>query len=234
MATPRKAPARKPRAPKKAAAPKAAPKAAAASTGPVDSLMGKFMPDLPFLSVVRDLGRWADAVINTAGAGTKVASLVSPMIGSPATAASIKRAGELLRDVRETAGLSIQDLGRAIDLKDATLIEHFEAGKVALPFDVILRIAGVLGRNDPVPFVLRLLRESNPRLVKALEDAGLGKLLFHVGREREFVNLYRGKDQLRDFSDAEFAALLEIVDAAIGMAIVARSKARRGGRPLTD
>lgn len=230
MATPRKAPARKPRAPRKTVA----PKSAASATGPVDSLMGKFMPDLPFLSVVRDLGRWADAVINTAGAGAKVASLVSPMIGHPATTASIRRAGELLRDVRETAGLSIQDLGRAIDLKDATLIEHFEAGKVALPFDVILRIAGVLGRNDPIPFVLRLLRESNPRLVKAMEDAGLGKLLFHVGREREFVNLYRGKDQLREFSDAEFAALLEIVDAAIGMAIAARGKAKRGGRPLTD
>ena len=236
MATPRAATAKKSTAPRKkpATGKKAAGKAASSATGPVDSLMGKFVPDLPFLGVVRDLGRWADTVLTTAGASAKVASLMSPVINHPSTTASIRRAGELLHDVRETAGLSVQDLGRAIDLKDATLLEHFEAGKVALPFDVILRIAGVLGRNDPIPFVMRLLRESNPKLAKALEDLGIGKLVFHVGREREFVNLYRGKDELRSFSDEEFAALLEIVDAAIGMAIVARSKAKRGGRPLTD
>lgn len=230
MATPRKAAAKKSPAPRKGAA----KKTASAAAGPVDALIGKFMPDLPFLGVVRDLGRWADTVLATAGAGAKVASLVSPVINHPATGASLKRAGTLLHDVRETAGLSIQDLGRAIDLKDATLIEHFEAGKVALPFDVILRIAAVLGRNDPIPFVMRLLRESNPRLAKALEDLGLGKLVTHVGREREFVNLYRGRDELRTFSDQEFAALLEIVDGAINMALAARGKARRGGRPLTD
>ena len=93
---------------------------------------------------------------------------------------------------------------------------------MALPFDVILRIAGVLGRNDPIPFVMRMLRESNPRLAKALEDMGIGKLVTHVGREREFVNLYRGKDELRTLSNEEFAAMLRVVDAALGMALAAR------------
>jgi transcriptional regulator with XRE-family HTH domain len=205
--------------------------AAARPTGPVDSLMGKLVPDLPFLGMVRDLGRWADGVLTTAGASAKMASLVSPMINHPATSSSLKRAGELLHDVRETAGLSVQDLGAAIDLKDATLLEHFEAGKVALPFDVILRIAAVLGRNDPIPFVMRLLRESNPRLARTLEDLGIGKLVAHVGREREFVNLYRGKDELRTLSNQEFAALLKVVDSALGMALATRESMREGAMP---
>ena len=121
---------------------------------------------------------------------------------------------------------------RSIDLKDASLLEHFEAGRVALPFDVILRMAGVLGRNDPLPFVMRLLRESNPRLAKTLEDMGIGKLVAHVGREREFVNLYRGRDELRALSNEEFAALLEVVDSALTMALAARSSARNLYKPV--
>lgn len=203
--------------------PSASKKAAARkSSGPVDSLMGKFVPDLPLLGMVRDLGRWADGMLASAGAGARMAGLVAPVIASPAAAASLTRAGALLHDVRETAGLSVNDLGAAINLKDASLLEHFEAGKVALPFDVILRIAGVLGRNDPVPFVMRLLRESNPRLAKTLEDMGIGKLVAHVGREREYVNLYRGRDELRGLSDEEFAAMLTIVDGALKLVLAAR------------
>ena len=197
-------------------------RASEARSGPVDSLMGKFVPDLPLLGMVRDLGRWADGMLASAGAGARMAGLVAPVIASPAAAASLKRAGALLHDVRETAGLSVNDLGAAINLKDASLLEHFEAGKVALPFDVILRIAGVLGRNDPVPFVMRLLRESNPRLAKTLEDMGIGKLVAHVGREREYVNLYRGRDELRGLSDEEFTAMLTIVDGALKLVLAAR------------
>ena len=217
---------------KKPAAPAKPPRkrAGRASTGPVDTLMGKFVPNLPLLGMVRDLGRWADGMLTSAGAGARMASVVAPALASPAAAASLKRAGALLHDVRETAGLSVSDLGAAIDLKDATLLEHFEAGKVALPFDVILRIAGVLGRNDPVPFVMRLLRESNPRLAKTLEDMGIGKLVAHVGREREFVNLYRGRDELRGLSDEEFAAMLEIVDGALKLVLAARRGAGAAGR----
>jgi transcriptional regulator with XRE-family HTH domain len=218
----------RPAIPKKPAARR---KAAVKPAGPVDSLMGKFVPDLPFLGMVRDLGRWADTMLNTAGAGAKMAGLASPVLNHPLASASLKRAGALLHDVRETAGLSVQDLGSAIDLKDATLLEHFEAGKVALPFDVILRIAAVLGRNDPIPFVMRLLRESNPRLAKALEDMGIGKLVAHVGREREFVNLYRGRDELRTLSEVEFAALLQVVDSALTMALTTRDTMLASGTP---
>ncbi len=225
MAT-RRTTARKPAAPAKSPR----KRAGRASTGPVDTLMGKFVPDLPLLGMVRDLGRWADGMLTSAGAGARMASMVAPVMASPAAAASLKRAGALLHDVRETAGLSVNDLGAAIDLKDASLLEHFEAGKVALPFDVILRIAGVLGRNDPVPFVMRLLRESNPRLAKTLEDMGIGKLVAHVGREREFVNLYRGRDELRALTDEEFAAMLEIVDGALKLVLAARRSAGAAGR----
>jgi plasmid maintenance system antidote protein VapI len=103
------------------------------------------------------------------------------------TTASSTSAGELLEDVRETNVLSVQDLGEAIDLKDATLLEHFEAGKIALPPNAILRIAGVLGCNDQAPFVMRLLRESNPRR-QTERRQGHRQRVAHVGCRREFVN----------------------------------------------
>lgn len=73
-------------------------------------------------------------------------------------------ADSLLRGMREAAGLSASDLAQAVDLSDPALIEQAEGGKLALPFELILRVAAVLGRNDPVPAVMRLTRAQNPEL----------------------------------------------------------------------
>ena len=66
--------------------------------------------------------------------------------------------------------------------------------KAALPFDLVLRLAGVLGRNDPISFALKLTRSYNPGIWKALDDLGVGKLVVQAGRERDFANLYRAND----------------------------------------
>ena len=81
-------------------------------------------------------------------------------------------------------------------------------GKVALPFEIILRLASVLGRNDPISFVMRFTRSSNPDIWHTLENLGIGRFAVQAGREREFANVYRGSDAARGLSDDDFAAVL--------------------------
>ena len=99
---------------------------------------------------------------------------------APQQQAAIEKAGSMLREAREAAGITTQELGRAIDISDPDLLDQAEVGKVALPFEVILRLAGVLGRHDPVTFVMKLARSYNPQLWKALDDLGIGRLAVQV------------------------------------------------------
>ncbi len=101
--------------------------------------------------------------------------------------------------------MSVSEVGKAIDLKDPALLELVENGKIALPFEIILRLASVLGRNDPISFVMRFTRSYNPDVWKTLESLGIGRLALQAGREREFANLYRANDAARRLSDEEFA-----------------------------
>ena len=83
--------------------------------------------------------------------------------------------------------------------------------KAALPFDLVLRLAGVLGRNDPISFALKLTRSYNPGIWKALDDLGVGKLVVQAGRERDFANLYRANDASQP---SKFGDCRGLVDAA--------------------
>ena len=93
---------------------------------------------------------------------------------------------------------------------------------MALPFEIILRLASVLGRNDPVSFVMRFTRSYNPDIWKTLEKLGIGRLAVQAGREREFANLYRGSDAARTLTDEEFAEVLKFTQAAFAMAVAFR------------
>ena len=127
---------------------------------------------------------------------------------------------------------------RPVDLSDPTLIEEAEEGKAALPFDLILRLAGVLGRNDPISFALKLTRSYNPGIWKALDDLGVGKLVVQAGRERDFANLYRANDAARRLTDEDFAHVLKFVGAAFDMAVgfqcVAESPPRETAGAVTS
>ncbi|MCM8596699.1 helix-turn-helix transcriptional regulator [Accumulibacter sp.] len=161
-------------------------------------------------------------------AASEVVRAVLPGVGD--TAAWVKT-GEMVRAMRETAGLTIAEVGAAIDLKDPSLIEAIEQGRLALSFEVILRLAAVFGRNDPVGFVMRLTRTSNPELWKSLEALGVGKLVLQTVREHQFVNVYRSHDEARSLSDEEFAEILSFTKAAfeMAMALRARHRAAAGG-----
>ncbi len=137
------------------------------------------------------------------------------------------RTGAALRRMRKAAGLTITEVGTAINLKDPSLIEAWENGRIAVPFELILRLAAVLGRNDPVGFVMKFTRSSNPDLWRSLEALGVGKLLIQSAREREFANIYRGDDEARSLSDEEFAEVLTFTRAAFEMAMAFRGREAR-------
>ena len=138
---------------------------------------------------------------------------------SPEQAEAMRHAGEYVRDLRLVAGLTLDDLNAALELKDHSLLAAVEKGTAALSFDLILRLAAVLARRDPVPVVLQLARVYRPDLWRILEDWGVGRLSLQFERERQFVNIYRRHDQARDLSDAGFTEVLAFTQQAFEMAL---------------
>ena len=182
--------------------------------------------DSRLMGLARELRSWTDVVLGLANTAADVSFRVaSARLTKPTHKAAVKKAESVFRSLRESAGLTLTDLGKAINLTDLSLLEEVEGGKVGLPFEVILRLAGVLGRNDPIPVALKLTRTYNPKLWEALESLGLGKLAVQAGREREFANLYRASDAARRLTDVEFAAALQFVHASFEAALVFRAEA---------
>lgn len=158
----------------------------------------------------------AGQVWDWAGIAAELAtSLTKPLVKSPASKKAVAAAGKFLHDARETAGLSIDELAQALKLEDHSVLELAERGKVAIPFEIILRIASLLARNDPIPFVVELSRGYAPGVWKAFEQLGMANLILHTAREHEFINIYRSRDALRTLSDAQFAHLLGFVGSAV-------------------
>ena len=189
-----------------------APSAAPAADSPV-------APSL-LMSLARQVQAWSGSILGGVGTATDVAmTLAQSKLQRPGPKAAVSKAAALLRDLREAAGLTVEDLGRLLELDDPSLMGLVESGKVGLPFDVILRLAAVLGRNDPIGFILQMTRSYNPRTWKTLEALGIGKLVVQAGREREFANIYRSHDAARNLSDADFAAALAFTDAAFKTAL---------------
>jgi transcriptional regulator with XRE-family HTH domain len=217
MAAPRK---KTPRARAPAVEPQAAPKDTIA-TATASTLVG----------LAQQLRSWTDSVLGIAGAAADVTLDAAKMVlPKPEQRRTLEKTGAMLRRMREGAGLSVAEVGNAINLKDPALLELVENGKLALPFEIILRLASVLGRNDPISFVMRFTRSYNPEVWKTLEALGIGRLALQAGREREFANLYRANDAARRLSDEDFAEVLAFVKAAFEMALAFRaSKVQRSG-----
>lgn len=160
-------------------------------------------------------------VMGLAGAAVNgsVAAATSLLpIGAKATRTLLK-AGGLLRQMREAAGLSLDDVSSAVDLRDPELLALAEHGKMALPFELILRLAAVLARNDPVPFVMNLTKVYSPTLWTALDSLGIGRLVEQVGREHDFVGIYRARDKARHLNEEEFRRICRFVEAAFDLAL---------------
>jgi transcriptional regulator with XRE-family HTH domain len=211
----------------------AARKAAAAAAPAQPALLGlPALPGLeaavPLLKVAQGLRRWADNVIGIAGsAGDLSLNLARARATAPRERERIDKAATMLRRARESAGLTTAELSQAIGLDDPKVLTQAEGGVVALPFEVVLRLAGVLGRHDPTLFAMKLARSYNPTLWKALDELGIGKLVALAGRERELANLYRGNDASRSLSDEDFADVLAFTRTAFDLAVKFRTPERR-------
>ena len=176
------------------------------------------------VDLAQQVRSWTDTVLGIAGAAADVTlGAAKMMLPKPGQRAALEKTGAVLRHMREAAGMSIDEVGNAIDLKDPALLELVENGKVALPFEIILRLASVLGRNDPISFVMRFTRSYNPDVWKTLESLGIGRLALQAGREREFANIYRASDTARHLSDDEFAEVLKFTQAAFALALAFRA-----------
>ena len=217
MATKKTAPGPTPRARRNAA-----PASAEALAHPLDTVGG----------LTRSLRTLTEQVVGMAGAAvdTSIAAATGLFPHGVKSTKALIKAGVFLRDVRETAGIPLDDLGRAINLKDATLLELAENGKMALPFEVILRLAGVLARNDPVPFVMNLAKVHSPGTWQVLETLGVGRLIEHAGREHEFISIYRARDEARKLTDEEFARVRKFVEGAFDMALEFNREAKAAAR----
>ncbi|CAN0600212.1 unnamed protein product, partial [Ectocarpus sp. 12 AP-2014] len=71
-------------------------------------------------------------------------------------------AGQSLKDIREVAGLTLSEMSEALNLRDKSVLEAIENGTATLSFELILRLAALIARNDPIPFILRTTRNYNP------------------------------------------------------------------------
>jgi len=185
-------------------------KASALST-PLDAVSG----------LTRSLRSLTGQVVGMAGAAvdTSIAAATGLFPHGVASTKALVKAGGFLRDMREAAGIPLDDLGKAISLKDPALLELAENGKMALPFEVILRLASVLARNDPIPFVMNLTKAHSPAMWQILESFGIGRLVEHAGREHEFISIYRARDEARKLTDEEFARVRKFVETAFDMAL---------------
>lgn len=179
------------------------------------------------LTLARQVRGWTDTVISMAGPATDLAvAAAGARAKDPAQRATIHKAGAVLRAMRETAGLTLQEVTQALDLRDPALLESAEGGAIALPFEVVLRLAAVLGRDDPLTAMMRLTRAYNPDLWKTLEQLGFGKLAVQAGRERELANIYRANDNARRLDDAEFTRVLDFTRQAFDMAVALHAPAK--------
>ena len=144
----------------------------------------------------------------------------------------MKETGSYLQDARRVAGLTIADLNNALDLEDKTLLEAVENGAATLSFELILRLAALVARHDPIPFVMRMTRVYNPTVWRILNDWGVGRIPLQYERERLFVNIYRRHDVARQLSDEGFAEVLKFTQAAFEMALhFASEKEGLTGKP---
>ena len=175
------------------------------------------------VGVARQVRSWSDSVLGVAGAAADASiGAAKAILIKPEQRRALAKTGNVLRGMREAAGLSIKEVGEAINLDDPTLLDLVENGKVALPFEIILRLASVLGRNDPISFVMRFTRSYNPGVWHTLENLGIGRFAVQAGREREFANIYRSSDAARRLSDEEFGAVLAFTKAAFETALAFR------------
>ena len=171
-------------------------------------------------SIVKILLSMTSTAMKLVSKGAVVSEMVGKAVfSSPERVAMLEEAGAYVRDLREVAGLTRKDVSRTIQLADESFLAAVENGAATLSFELILRLAALLARHDPVPFIIRLTRTYNPEIWELLEKWGFGRLPLQLERERQFINIYRGHDRARSLSDKDFQRVLAFTRSAFEMAL---------------
>lgn len=145
---------------------------------------------------------------------------------------AMAEAGHFLHDARETAGLSLKDLGDSLGLSDSTVLEEVESGQSILPLELMLRSAALLARHDPIPFLIKFMRTYNPALEQKLEKWGVLTLPKHYERERRFTNIYRQHDVLRELSDEQHERFIQYMDSSLALVLQVMQNEIEANKPV--
>ncbi|OQY47482.1 MAG: hypothetical protein B6242_05005 [Anaerolineaceae bacterium 4572_78] len=176
-----------------------------------------------FIGQLTDLtgltGGMTGNVINLVSNVSSIPFKMGKTLLNPKQVRMMEETGAYLRDVRELSGLTIAELNDAMNLKDKSLLEAVENGTATISFELILRLASLISRHDPVTFIMEMTRTYNPAVWEILEDWGMGRLPLQYGRERQFINIYRQHDVARKLSDDGFAEVLKFTQSAFDMAL---------------
>jgi transcriptional regulator with XRE-family HTH domain len=117
-------------------------------------------------------------------------------------------AGESLRDLREVAGMTVIEVSDALNLRDKGILEAVEDGREVLSFELILRLASLVARNDPLPFVLKYTRTYHPRLWQVLHELKIDQFRSSSNRSAISSTSTAG-DTARKLSDVGFERVLQ-------------------------
>lgn len=179
-------------------------------------------PQDPF---VHQMGVMFENLMDVFTQTTKVAAdtvgtaQANPLFKTPEYLELMGKAGAALKDMRDTAGLSLQELSSAIDIDNPNVLKGIEDGHAALPMDLMLRLASFYSRNDPLPFIFRFSRTYHPELASLLSKTGMDRMFIQAERELKFVNIYRNADSARKLSNEGFDRVIDFTQKAFSMAL---------------
>lgn len=175
-----------------------------------------------FNSLVKLTGQLAGTTVDLARDATAMTAMFGQAwlpdamlnLMAPERLEAMAEAGDFLRDARELAGFTQDELAKSLGLSDNEVLEEVESGETIMPLELMLRSAALLARHDPIPFLIKFMRTYNPALESRLEKWGVMALPKHLERERRFINIYRQHDSLRNLTDEEHLRFIEYMNSS--------------------
>jgi transcriptional regulator with XRE-family HTH domain len=161
-------------------------------------------------------GMAAQTFARAAGQST---NFVDMLLRAPEYMEHAGKAGRYLKDLREVAGLTVEDLGKAIEIENLDLLRAIEEGRSPITIDILFRLASFYSRNDPFTFMMDFSKTYAPWIWQILRFTGLEKLLITLERELKFINIYRSRDVARALGNQEFDKLVAFTQQSFDMAL---------------
>jgi len=182
------------------------------------------------LDLAGRLRHWAEGMLPGAETVISMARTLSEARQQQehAEPAALQQAGRLLRTMREALGISVQAVADAARLRDPALVEEAERGKIALSFDAVIRLAGILGDRDPMGAASRLLRAYHPEMSKTLDKLRTIGFVMPDARERALLAIYRRNEAAHAIPDDDFDAIVDVLASVFVRLVDFRTRTSSG------